>query len=113
MRVKQTNGMCLPDQRGTYKRRKDDHKINEKFLDSFPHFQSHYTSTENLYLSPKLNKTTMYKLYREKITEDPIGEKQFMTILKSYKIKFIQIYNTSARHLSPMRRIEYKIERCY
>ena len=49
MRVKQTNGMCLPDQKGTYKRRKDDHKINEvkKFLDSFPHFQSHYTSTEN------------------------------------------------------------------
>ena len=91
MRVKKTNGMCLPDQRGTYKRRKNDHKINEvkKFLDSFPHFQSHYTSTENLYFSTELNKTTMYKLYREKITEDPIGEKQFMTILKSNKIKFI------------------------
>ena len=90
MRMKQVDGFCGQDLRGLYERKENDASLQQvhNFLDSLPHYKTHYSHTDCLYFSPELNKTTAYELYVKKSESDRVGKKKFMSILKTYKVKF-------------------------
>ena len=71
MRMKQVDGFCGQDLRGLYERKENDASLQQvhNFLDSLPHYKTHYSHTDCLYFSPELNKTTAYELYVKKIRE--------------------------------------------
>ena len=51
----------------------DDIPFIKQHINSFPHYQSHYSCQDNThrkYLSPELSIATMYQLYKEKCTEE-------------------------------------------
>lgn len=91
IRNKQCHGLCTPDLRGSYKRTGIETSLIEvhNFLDSLPHYKTHYSDTNSLYFSPQLNKKTAYELYKSSASNtSSVGEKKFMSILKNYKVKF-------------------------
>ena len=51
----------------------DDIAFIKQHIESFPHYQSHYSRCDNLhrkYLSPELSIAKMYELYKEKFREE-------------------------------------------
>ena len=90
MRMKQVDGFWGQDLRGLYERKENDASLQQvhNFLDSLPHYKTHYSHTDCLYFSPELNKTTAYELYVKKSESDRVGKKKFMSIVKTYKVKF-------------------------
>ncbi|XP_050301041.1 uncharacterized protein LOC126739410 [Anthonomus grandis grandis] len=69
---KKESGVVQTDQRGRHvpSNKIDDESLNlaKQHINSFPKFVSHYTRKDNpnrKYLSPELNVTKMYKLYKE------------------------------------------------
>ena len=99
LRNKSKNGMASPDKRGKHpscnKTSQQDFDYAKKFLESFPKYTSHYSSSEKQYFSPDLDASKLYEIYIEQISEMPnfssvmpLSKRIFSRVLKEYKIGF-------------------------
>ena len=100
LKAQASRGGCLhTDQRGRHTpgNKTDDAVIAtvKVHVQSFPHYQSHYSRKDNphkLYLSPHLSITKMYNLYKEKCVEmavNPVSEWIYRrTFNESFNLSF-------------------------
>lgn len=62
-----------------------------KFLDGFPKYKSHYTSSEKVYFSSELNIRKLYSAYSDQMTlkkQERVTERAFRTIFSQYDVGF-------------------------
>ena len=105
VRMKQVDGLCNQDLRGLYDRKENNVSLQQvnNFLDSLPHYKSHYSHSNSLYFSPELNKTTAYELYAKNSESPCVSKKKFMSILKAYKVKFHSSRSDTCRHCNEIK----------
>ena len=90
--VKGKDKFCSPDKRGIYpsgnKTQHQNLTLVNTFLESFPKYQSHYSTSDKQYFSLELSEQKLYELYTQWCPNiNKVSYKIFLKIFQNYNVR--------------------------